>query len=88
VNDLDKLRSVFSKQTSSPWSDWPIAREGDDPPGTDHILVIGCPDGTSSYLSCLFDSRGNLLSAQVIDRLGDTCPCKYCAPKPKKRRKK
>ena len=89
-SDLNKLISIFEKQTIEQWSEWDLVPGEKDDYGkiTSHVLVAGCPNGVGGYLQVLFNKEGNLVSLGVCDNTGYRCRCHYCNPQKKKTKKR
>lgn len=75
MSDLTMLRWVLGKNRTTPLADWKL----DASEEADRCLVFGCPNGEGAYLQALFDPKGNLLEAKIIEgHNGESCGCKFC----------
>lgn len=83
MSDLTSLVRILAKAQNVPQSSWSLIPPDD---GAETVLVFGCPDGNGSYLQALFDGKGTLVRADIVDGKGDVCGCKWCSPRKRVRK--
>ena len=80
MTDLQTWKKLLKKQNDTGWGDWWIYPDDENPKAV-HCLAFGCPNSQGAWLQVLFDKKGKMLKAEVINPSGDPCSCKWCKTK-------
>jgi len=80
MTDLQIWKKLLNKQNDTGWGDW-VVYPDDENPKMARCLSFGCPDNNGAHLEVLFDKKGKMIKAEVINPDGYTCNCKWCKTK-------